>query len=579
MKREILNFIDENGLSPLSRGKSSLKSKGKSVFKTPDARKIHREVVSLVSKKFVFPETSNVFNYFEFSQSVEVVNQRQEFFKALKKRGRFENGFLKELSKPSATWRPDYDVVVVTENSETFNELKKKGCPAQLILSDQDVASLEGRDIVQVLDCDESQMALEQLPQSVFLRSIDEAYLERYLEDVSGWGENLKILKDYVRDEDLKSLVEDLYPLLELTKSSDKEGLSFDGVKEKVSEINDRVTQKAKDLSVSGDSLVSMLNKGELPKEIKDLVLHEIKKEGIPEEVVNLEIPLSVDEQELEKIITKQDREKFSNKAEKVKENADKLKKVPEKLGKLSNLLVFYDFVTGISQFVENKDSFPEISEDLDLSESENLLLDSPQPISFHLDQENRASILTGANSGGKTTLMEHVLQVVSLLYLGLPAKGKAKVPLFASVYYFAKNKGAISKGAFENLLDQMSKISPAEEGKTLILADEIESVTEPGVAGKIIAATADYFIKRNCYLIVATHLGHEIQYSLPEKTRIDGIEAKGLNENFELVVNHDPVKGRLANSTPELIVERMANYFQEDYFRHLDEFMKSQKG
>ena len=86
-------------------------------------------------------------------------------------------------------------------------------------------------------------------------------------------------------------------------------------------------------------------------------------------------------------------------------------------------------------------------------------------------------------------------------------------MPLFSEVYYFAKNKGSSDKGAFENLLSQMAKIKPGNN--TLILADEIESVTEPGVAGKIISATAEYFLGKNCFLVVATHLGREVQKNL----------------------------------------------------------------
>lgn len=577
MKGEFLNFVEENGLGPFSNSRVQPKQK-RSSLKTPDARKVYRNVLNKISKNFVFDDTHNLFNVLGFTDSPEEINKRQEFFKSIKSLGPVQNGFLKDLKSPSPTWKPEYDVVVVTENSETFNELKSRGCPAQLILSDQDVASLEERDIVQVLDCEDSQMALEQLPQAVFLSSIDEAYLERYLEDVSGWKDNLEILREKDLGDNLNSLVSDLLPLLDLISGQESEELTFDGIKQKVDEINKKVTEKAKDLSVSGESLVDVLSKGELPDEIKEIVKEEIRNEGIPQEVVNMEVPLSVDEQELEKYIRKKDTEKFSGKAEKIKENSDKLKEVPKKLRDLSNHLLFYDFVSGISQFIEGKEEFPEISNELVLESSENLLINSPQPISFHLDDSNRCSILTGANSGGKTTLMEHVIQMFSLTQIGLPVRGKVKMPLFSSVYYFAKNKGDVSKGAFENLLDQMSKISPSEEGKTLILADEIESVTEPGVAGKIISATAEYFINKNCYLVVATHLGHEIQYFLPRSTRIDGIEAKGLNDNFELIVNHNPIKGRLANSTPELIVERMANYFDKEYFRHLNEFMKRER-
>jgi dsDNA-specific endonuclease/ATPase MutS2 len=165
---------------------------------------------------------------------------------------------------------------------------------------------------------------------------------------------------------------------------------------------------------------------------------------------------------------------------------------------------------------------------------------------------------------------------MISLTRLGLPINGGFQSPLFSDVYYFAKNKGAANKGAFENLLTQMAGIKPGE--RTLVLADEIESVTEPGVAGKIIASTAEYFLKKNCFLIIATHLGYEIQQSLPIGARIDGIEAKGLDKDFNLIVDHNPVLGRLAHSTPELIVEKMANIFDSEYFKHLNEKLKENK-
>ena len=133
-----------------------------------------------------------------------------------------------------------------------------------------------------------------------------------------------------------------------------------------------------------------------------------------------------------------------------------------------------------------------------------------------------------------------------------------------------------MNKGAFENLLEQMSNIIPGN--KTLILADEIEAVTEPGVAGKIIAATADFYIKKSCFLVIATHLGQEIQKVLPQFARIDGIESKGLNEKMELIIDHNPVIGRIAHSTPELIVEKLAYSREEDYFKYIHEWLKNNK-
>jgi DNA mismatch repair protein MutS2 len=121
-----------------------------------------------------------------------------------------------------------------------------------------------------------------------------------------------------------------------------------------------------------------------------------------------------------------------------------------------------------------------------------------------------------------------------------------------------------------------LSQIDKIETGKkTLILADEIESVTEPGVAGKIISATCEFFVHKGCFLVVATHLGQEISKNIPPNSRIDGIEAKGLDEYFELIVDHNPVLGKLASSTPELIIEKLASSKKTDYYRFLHDKVK----
>jgi hypothetical protein len=45
-----------------------------------------------------------------------------------------------------------------------------------------------------------------------------------------------------------------------------------------------------------------------------------------------------------------------------------------------------------------------------------------------------------------KTTLLEHLIQIIGLCNLGLPIYGEVSNPLFSEVYYFAKNKLCKSK-------------------------------------------------------------------------------------------------------------------------------------
>lgn len=570
MEKELLEFIGKNKLSPFSKYKSQLKSLEESIFRTRDAKSIHNKLLSVLSRNFVFAETSNLWSCFSFTCDLEEIKKRQEFFKTLETRS---NVFLQELKTPKPFWKPKYGLIVVTEDEKTLMKLKELNVPVQFLISENDVFELEGYDIVQVIDCEDYSPLLERLPQSVFLDSLDEVYLERYVEMLSGWKHNLEILQQNHTNEQINEIVCGLVPLLKLTSNKQLENLTRERVEQKLEDINDEISSRIKQMSISGDMLFSMLSDGKMPEELKKLVREAIKNSGIPENMYTSNIPAKIDEEELERLMKQQNADEFTGLAESIKKYADSLIIIPDKLKKLGSLLVYFDFTSGTAELSEGKKAGIVHSNEMYFQESTNLFLDRAQPVSFTLNEQHRCSILTGANSGGKTTLLEHILQLVSLSQIGLPVQTEVKIPLFSDVYYFAKNKGSVNKGAFETLLIQMSKINPGK--KTLILADEIESVTEPKVAGKIISATAEYFLQKGCYLVIATHLGHEIQKVLPNFARIDGIEATGLDENFELIVNHNPVLGRLANSTPELIVEKMANSEKTEYFEFLNNKIK----
>ncbi len=570
MKEELMKFVLKNRLSPFSFSKTSI-GNNNSIYKTRDAKTIHTKVLSKISSKFVFSETSNLWNCFGFTDDVSEINRRQEFFRGLMLK---DSGFLKEIEKPRSKWNPKYDVVVVTEDESSFVSLNKLNCGVQLLVSENDVMELERYDIVQVVDCDDFHILLERLPQSVFVNSIDDVYLERYLEELSGWRENFAILNKSDVSSEMKSLLGELEPMFNLLENKEGKIITESEVEKILEEINETVGVKIKEMTISGEGLMKMLNEGKMPTEILEIVRGAIENSGISEHIFNLQIPVTIDYKELEEQIKRQSAFEFTNLAEKIKQNAEHLKRIPKVLESLSALLLVEDFCNGISKWFKDEMIYPIYSENLHLGDASNMFLSDAQPVSFQLDKFSRCSILTGANSGGKTTLLEHILQNISLFQLGLPVDGEVHLPMFSDVYYFAKSKGSTSKGAFETLLTQMSKVKPGD--KTLILADEIEAVTEPGVAGKMISATADFFIKKNCFIILATHLGAEIQKNLPEGARVDGIEAKGLDENFDLIVDHNPVLGRLAHSTPELIIEKMANIYSEEYFKHLHERMKS---
>ncbi|MFZ5954919.1 MAG: hypothetical protein ACOYT4_00685 [Nanoarchaeota archaeon] len=566
MEKKMLDYIEKNNLSPFNKTKTSVNAK-ETIFKTKDAKSVYNKVISAINSNFYFADTSNLLTCFPFTPDFEEIKNRQDFFKSIAKN--IDNEFLKKISVPKSSWKPNYDAVIVTENEKNLSKLQEFGCTVKFIATENDIAYLERYDLVYVVDCDQFSNFLESLPQAIFVNNLEDAYLERYLILLSSWQENFEVLMNNNFEQET---IKELLSILNLVRSK-TEILSKEKIFEELENINEKIFSQIKTMTVSGESLLSILKKG-IPCELKEIINSEISKTKIPSHLFSISIPLEVDERELDNFIKRQNTSEFTDKSAILKQNSKSLKSAPEKLKKISAELLIFDFISGISNFISSFENYPKHAEELKFTNSKNIFLENAQPVCFNLNNEHKCSILTGANSGGKTTLLEHIIQLVTLSQIGLPVSGNLNLPIFNQVYYFAKNKGSMSKGAFETLLTQMSQINP--EGKTLILADEIESVTEPGVAGNIISATAEYFISKDCFLVIATHLGFEIQKSLPKGARIDGIEAKGLDDNFELIVDHNPVIGRLAHSTPELIVEKMANSFKTDYFNFIFKKLKS---
>jgi hypothetical protein len=191
----------------------------------------------------------------------------------------------------------------------------------------------------------------------------------------------------------------------------------------------------------------------------------------------------------------------------------------------------------------------------------------NPQPIDYIIGKSRfdfngskgeRITVLTGANSGGKTTLLETIAQIQIMAQSGLPIlTDKGEISILDEIYYYGRRPSNNSAGAFEALLTSLAKIYK-RNGRRLILADEIEAITEPGAAAKILSVLLELFRKeKNCIAGVVTHLGSDINCPSSD-VRIDGIEAKGIGKDLNLIVNRNPVLNKIARSTPELIVERL---------------------
>ena len=168
----------------------------------------------------------------------------------------------------------------------------------------------------------------------------------------------------------------------------------------------------------------------------------------------------------------------------------------------------------------------------------------------------DRVSVLTGANSGGKTTLLETLCAVALLASMGLPVPAEeAEVGAFDRVV-FHRRHASFNAGVLESTLK--SVVPPlVADGRTLMLVDEFEAITEPGRAADLLNGLVTLTVDRGALGVYVTHLAADLS-PLPEPARIDGIFAEGLTSDLDLRVDYQPRFGTVGKSTPEFIVSRL---------------------
>ncbi|QGN07079.1 DNA mismatch repair protein [Halorhabdus sp. CBA1104] len=168
----------------------------------------------------------------------------------------------------------------------------------------------------------------------------------------------------------------------------------------------------------------------------------------------------------------------------------------------------------------------------------------------------DRVAVLTGANSGGKTTLLETLCQVQLLAQMGLPVPAETAEVGIVDVIVFHRRHASFNAGVLESTL--RSVVPPlTDEGRTLMLVDEFEAITEPGSAADLLHGLVTLTVDRAALGVFVTHLADDLE-PLPQTARTDGIFAEGLTTDLELEVDYQPRFETVGRSTPEFIVSRL---------------------
>jgi dsDNA-specific endonuclease/ATPase MutS2 len=197
-------------------------------------------------------------------------------------------------------------------------------------------------------------------------------------------------------------------------------------------------------------------------------------------------------------------------------------------------------------------------------------LLDEPfeaiEPVDYGVEG---VVVLSGVNSGGKTSTLDLIGTVAVLAHMGLPVPAeRARVERLDALHYFTKSSGTLDAGAFEATVQEFGDLIGGA-GDRLVLVDELESITEPGASARIIAGILETLAEEGAAAVFVSHLAEEVQEAADCALTVDGIEAKGLIDG-ELRIDRSPMKGHLARSMPELIVEKLVGEEDAEFYRRL---------
>jgi DNA mismatch repair protein MutS2 len=213
------------------------------------------------------------------------------------------------------------------------------------------------------------------------------------------------------------------------------------------------------------------------------------------------------------------------------------------------------DFINAKAVFHRQFDcSIPQIDADrtLELVEARHPLLEenlrasggSVVPVSFALDNEKNAMIISGANAGGKTVVLKTtgLLALMALSGISVPARA-ARIPFYASVLADIGDHQSLAANlsTFTSHVANIARMIELCEPPALVLLDEVGTGTDPEEGSALGVAVVDHF-RRVCgaHVIATTHYSGLKMYAGNEAGVVNAsveFDEKTLRPTYRLLV------------------------------------------
>lgn len=155
-------------------------------------------------------------------------------------------------------------------------------------------------------------------------------------------------------------------------------------------------------------------------------------------------------------------------------------------------------------------------------------------PLTLYLGDDFRTLIITGANAGGKTVALKTVGMVVALTQMGIlpPVEEGTELSVVPGLYVDIGDKQSIEEdlSTFSSHIAAMKQILTQVRKGSLVLLDELGTATDPDQGAALGMAIIDHFIRKECFVIVTTHLPQLKAYAAEK----EGVENASMEFDVE---------------------------------------------
>ncbi|MDE6717042.1 MAG: endonuclease MutS2, partial [Muribaculaceae bacterium] len=165
-------------------------------------------------------------------------------------------------------------------------------------------------------------------------------------------------------------------------------------------------------------------------------------------------------------------------------------------------------------------------------------------PLNINLNEEQRILIISGPNAGGKSVCLKTVACVQYMIQCGMMPSlyYNSHTGVFKSIFIDIGDEQSFENdlSTYSSHLKNMKYFLQNADGKTIILADEMGSGTEPQIGGAMAQAILKMLGEKRCLGVVTTHYQNLKTFAESEPGFVNGAmlyDRQHLQPTFELSI------------------------------------------